>query len=190
MLHEPKSYTANCITTHSAHTQAALLMPGNNKLFNTSLKLPARPRNCGAQLTILLSAAQTCAPMQWEKKLKRYICVTLFNQRFVTNASSCLSWFLSPLSLWVIFMPCVSLTLAGSCWDFFNVTHWCVQSCGDGPNPFWEVLTLNTKAWDCLLSATPTFYYNSIDIDPETGSLQSFYFTILCECMCVDLCCS
>lgn len=88
-------------------------------------------------------------------------------------------WFLSPVCPWH--------------WQeasgiFFNVTHWCVQSCGDGPNPFWEVLTLNIKVWDCLISATPTFYYNSIDIDPETGSLQSFYFTILCECMCADLC--
>lgn len=66
-----------------------------------------------------------------------------------------------------------------------HVMHWCVQSWGDTPHPFWEALTLNTKGLDCLSSAAPTSYSNRIDTDPETRSLQSIlphYFVRVLKC--------
>lgn len=66
-----------------------------------------------------------------------------------------------------------------------HVMHWCVQSWGDTPHPFWEALTLNTKGLDCLSSAAPTSHSNRIDIDPETRSLQSIlphYFVRVLKC--------
>ncbi len=115
----------NCIRTHThththTRTHAHLLFyfcqaPINNSAFHWSC--------LHGSGSVELSSPSRCQLHRLvhlcKKKIKYFICRSVFNQRSVTSVSLWLSWFLSLLSLWLYFMPCVSLTLAGSCWGLF-----------------------------------------------------------------------
>lgn len=130
---------------------------------------------CQAQLTAPpLAVTDVCT---YAENIKCYICMSVFNQRSVTNVSSCLSWFLSLLSLWVFICPVCPWHWQEAA-GVIHVMQWCVQSWGRYSTfPFGRHWPSTLKARYCLSSEAVNSQCNRTDIDRETHSSQSVYFT-------------
>lgn len=109
MLPEPESYTMSSIHTH---TPATFLLPGNNQLFNILFKLPDLSSSAHRPA---VGYTDLCTNV--DKKLI-YICMSAFQLEI------CDKWVLVcllvplPAPAVSVYMPCVSLTLAGGCWGY------------------------------------------------------------------------
>lgn len=118
---------------HRPATFFFFFLPGNNQLFNTSLKLPAWLWICQAQLPVSQPATQTHALMQ--KSINTiFACLHLMRNLPLTCSSL-------PAVAVGVSMPCLSLTLAGSCRIFFFSPCEAVMCAQFGElfhSPFWR----------------------------------------------------
>lgn len=83
-----------------------------------------------------------------------------------------------------VYMPCVSLTLAGSCWGYSCDAVMCAELGRYSTFPFGRRWPSTLKARDCLSSPARSSQCKRTDIDRETHISQSICFTF-CVWVCV-----
>lgn len=108
-----------------AHTHThSFLIPKLQSIIYHFIEAACVARDlCGSARHPAVSHTDSCT-YPGKKKKPLNVSKSAFNQRPVTNVSSRpSSWLLSLLSLWVLFMPCASPTLAGGHWVFFFSTR-------------------------------------------------------------------
>lgn len=121
---------------------AIFILPGNNQLFNISLKPPAWLRICGARLTLPLSAADLCSYA--EEKTKHYLfCICLI--RDLSQMCPCVALGSSPCCrcgcLYALCVSDIGRKLLGLfMWRSDVCRVWEIF-----PSPFWEALTLSGR---------------------------------------------